>query len=70
MNNITFNGSTEFTTRRLIYRFTIDEVDYEYTEHEDERGKVIDTELFTSDGEFVDDEDIETAIQEYLDSIG
>jgi hypothetical protein len=60
-------NKTEIVTKRVEYRFTVNGVDYVYTEHEDERGKVIDTELFTSTGQWVEDEEIEIAIQEFID---
>jgi len=65
---INLNSKQTFTTTRVVYHFTIGDTDYEYTEHEDERGKVIDSELFTANGLYVEDEEIQDAIEEFLDT--
>ena len=61
---VTINSTTEIISKRIIYSISVDGQDYEYVEYEDERGRVIDQELFTTSGEFVDAEEIQTAIEE------
>jgi hypothetical protein len=65
---IKVNGTNKY--KAVIYDIEVDGLSYEYVEHENEKGKLIDYTLTTYNGYIVRDDDILTAIQDYLERKG